>query len=205
MFQKAKNIDSAFGHIRNFTFITVISAGVFCCFTLYKSLKAIEAAQSRVYLLESGKILEAYASPRAENISVEARDHIASFHKLFFTLDPDDKAIAASVAKALYLADGSAKKQYDDLRESGYYTGIISGNISQQLVIDSIKVNTTSYPYSFECSAVQRIIRPTSIVSRRLITQGALRTVSRSDNNPHGFLIEKWITVQNKDIGVQNR
>jgi conjugative transposon TraK protein len=205
MFQKAKNIDTAFRHIRTFTFVALISAAFFCCFTLFKSLKSVEMAQSRVYILESGKILEAYASPRSENISVEARDHIANFHRLFFTLDPDDKAIQSSLAKALYLADGSAKKQYDDLRESGYFTGIISGNISQQVQIDSIRVQTSSYPYLFQCSAQQRIIRPTSIVTRRLITEGALRTVSRSDNNPHGFLIEKWITVENKDIGVQNR
>jgi conjugative transposon TraK protein len=205
MFQKAKNIDTAFKHIRNFTFVAVISSAIFCCFTVFKSLKSIETAQSRVYILESGKILEAYASERGENIEVEARDHIASFHRLFFTLDPDDKAIQSGVAKALYLADGSAKKQYDDLRESGYYTGIISGNISQQLQIDSIRVQTQSYPYSFHCSARQRIIRPTSIVTRRLITEGSLRTVSRSDNNPHGFLIEKWITVENKDIGFQSR
>ncbi|WP_254412117.1 conjugative transposon protein TraK [Dyadobacter diqingensis] len=205
MFQKAKNIDTAFKHIRTFTFVALISSAFFCCFTLFKSLKSVETAQSRVYILESGKILEAYASPRSENIPVEARDHIASFHKLFFTLDPDDKAIQSSLAKALYLADGSAKKQYDDLRESGYYTGIISGNISQQIQIDSIRVQISSYPYSFKCIAQQRIIRPTSIVTRRLITEGSLRTVSRSDNNPHGFLIEKWITVENRDIGVQNR
>ncbi|MBE9462067.1 conjugative transposon protein TraK [Dyadobacter subterraneus] len=205
MFQKAKNIDAAFKHIRSFTFVALISSAFFCCFTLYKSLKSVEAAQSRVYILESGKILEAYASPRGENVEVEARDHIASFHRLFFTLDPDDKSIQSALAKALYLADGSAKKQYDDLRESGYYTGIISGNISQQIQIDSITVKTSTYPYSFQCSAVQRIIRPTSIVTRKLLTEGTLRTVSRSDNNPHGFLIEKWITLENKDIGVQNR
>jgi conjugative transposon TraK protein len=205
MFQKAKNIDTAFKHIQAFTLVSLVSSAIFCCFTLFKSLKSVEAAQSRVYILESGKILEAYASPRSENIPVEARDHIANFHRLFFTLDPDDKAIQAGLARALYLADGSAKKQYDDLRESGYYTGIISGNISQQLIIDSIKVKTESYPFTFQCSAQQRIIRPTSIVTRRLITEGSLRTVSRSDNNPHGFLIEKWITVENKDIGVQNR
>ena len=205
MFQKAKNIDTAFGHFRAFTFTVLISATLFCCFTLHETLQKVEAAQSRVYILESGKILEAYASPRSENIPVEARDHIASFHRLFFTLDPDDKAIATSLAKALYLADGSAKKQYDALRESGYYTGIISGNISQQLLIDSIRVQTSVYPYTFHCTALQRIIRPTSIVTRRLVTQGALRSVSRSDNNPHGFLIEKWVTVENKDIGVQNR
>jgi conjugative transposon TraK protein len=205
MFQKAKNIDTAFKHIRIFTFLVVICSAGLCCFTLLKSYQSIQHAQSRVYILSSGKILEAYASQRSENIPAEAKDHVASFHRLFFTLDPDDKAIQSGVAKALYLADGSAKKQYDDLRESGYYTGIISGNISQQIQIDSISLDTRSYPYTFTCTAVQRIIRPSSIVTRKLITQGVLRSVSRSDNNPHGFLIEKWTTLENKDIGVQIR
>ena len=64
---------------------------------------------------------------------------------------------------------------------------------------------TQGYPYHFKCIGAQRIIRPTSIVTRKLITEGYLRTVSRSDNNPHGFLIEKWETIENKDINIQNR
>jgi len=205
MFQKAKNIDTAFRQIRLFTLAIVSGCMIFCCFTLYKSYQMVSQAHARVYILASGKILEAYGSERSENIPAEARDHIATFHRLFFTLSPDEKAIQATVSKALYLADGSAKKQYDNLSESGYYTGIISGNISQQIEIDSIRLQTQMYPYTFRCSAVQRIIRPTSIVSRRLITEGALRNVSRSENNPHGFLIEKWVTLQNQDISIQNR
>jgi len=205
MFQKAKTIDAAFKHIRIFTLTLIVSLTVLCCFTVYKSAQSVEQAQAKIYILSSGKILEAYSSQRAENIPAEARDHVASFHRLFFTLDPDDKAIQASVSKALYLADGSAKKQYDDLRESGFYTGVISGNISQQIQIDSIDVQINTYPYTFRCSAIQRIIRPSSIVSRKLITQGSLRTVSRSENNPHGFLIEKWVTLENSDLRVQSR
>lgn len=205
MFQKAKNIDTAFRHIRIFTLIVVICCINFCCFAFYKTLKSIEAAQSKIYILSSGKVMEAYASERSENIPVEAKDHIASFHRLFFTLSPDDKAIQAGISKALYLADGSAKKQYDDLREAGYYNGVISGNISQQIQIDSIDIQVKDYPYTFRCTAIQRIVRPTSIVSRKLITEGALRNVSRSDNNPHGFLIEKWLVIENHDINIQNR
>ncbi|MDP3180258.1 MAG: conjugative transposon protein TraK, partial [Bacteroidota bacterium] len=40
---------------------------------------------------------------------------------------------------------------------------------------------------------------------RSLITEGALRNVSRSDNNPHGFLIERWNTIENRDIKTENR
>jgi hypothetical protein len=52
---------------------------------------------------------------------------------------------------------------------------------------------------------VQRIVRPTSVVSRSLVTEGYLRSVARSDNNPHGFLIERWQTIENKDVQIQTR
>lgn len=205
MFTKAKNIDTAFRYVRAFTLAVVVGVVAVSCFAIYKSFQLAQQSRQTVYLLADGKILEAYSSERSENIPVEARDHVATFHRLFFTLSPDDKAIQAGISRALYLADGSAKRQYDALKESGYYTGIISGNISQQITIDSVVVNTDHYPYHFTCRAVQRIIRPTSIVTRKLVTAGYLRTISRSDNNPHGFLVERWRTLENKDIQIQTR
>ncbi|MGV3595198.1 MAG: conjugative transposon protein TraK, partial [Sediminibacterium sp.] len=123
----------------------------------------------------------------------------------FFSLDPDEKAIAASVKRALYMADGSAKKQYDDLLETGYIAGIISGNVSQKLVVDSVNVNTVAEPYAFRCYATLKIIRSTSLVTRSLISQGVLRSVARSDHNPHGFLIEHWEILDNKDLKIETR
>ncbi len=205
MFTKAKNIDTAFRHIRSFTLVVVIASITLCCFTLFKSYELVQSAHSKVYILANRKVLDAYASERKENIPVEARDHVATFHRFFFSLDPDDKVIQSNVVKALYLADASAKAQYENLKESGFYTSIISGNISQQIGIDSVQISTDAYPYYFKCIASQRIIRATSIVTRRLVTEGYLRSVSRSDNNPHGFLIERWTTLDNTDVNIQNR
>ena len=136
---------------------------------------------------------------------VEARDHVKMFHHYFFTLDPDDKVINSNLTKALYLADGSAKQQYDNLKENGYYTNLISGNISQEIQADSIIINTSDYPFHFRYKGVQKIIRPSTIVTRSLVTEGYLRNVSRSDNNSHGFLIERWKTLENADIKIENR
>ena len=205
MFTKMKNIDTAFRYVRGFTMLVIVGCIIICCYTLYKSFTAVTLMQDRVYILANGKALEAYSSDRKDNIPVEARDHVKTFHKFFFTLDPDDKVIKANVTKALYLADDSAKRVYDDLKENGYYAGVISGNISQTISIDSITVNTDEYPYHFKCFAKQNILRTTSILNRNLITEGTLRNVSRSDNNPHGFLIERWNTLENKDLGVENR
>ena len=179
---------------------------IVCCFVCYKSYQLVNNNQQQYHTtLANGKVLEAFASERKDNIPVEARDHVKMFHQYFFTLDPDDKVIQSNITKALYLADGSAKRQYDNLKESGYYSNIISGNISQEITIDSIAINTNDYPYYFRCYGEEKLIRATKIVIRSLITEGYLRNVSRSDNNPHGFLIEKWNIIENKDIKVDNR
>jgi len=205
MFTKMKNIDTAFRHVRGFTMLVVTACSIICCYTLYKSFQSLERMQDKVYILANGKVLEAYASERKDNVGVEARDHIRTFHQFFFSLDPDDKSIKSNVTKALYLADQSAKRIYDDLRENGFYSGIISGNISQSIHIDSISLDTGQYPYHFCCFAKQSIIRSTSTLKRSLITKGMLRNVSRSDNNPHGFLIERFTTIENRDLSIENR
>lgn len=205
MFAKMKNIDTAFRHVRGFTMLIIACCSLITCYALYKSYSSVSLMQNKVYILANGKALEAYSSDRKDNVPVEARDHVKAFHQFFFSLDPDDKVIKANVTKALYLADDTAKRIYDDLKENGYYSGIISGNISQTIVIDSIKIDINEYPYRFKCFARQNIIRATSILSRNLITEGTLRNVSRSDNNPHGFLIERFNTLENKDLGAVNR
>lgn len=205
MFTKTKNIDTAFRQVRLFTILIALSCFLLCGFVLYKSYELAARVQDRIYILAGDKVLEAYASGRKDNITVEARDHVAMFHTYFFTLDPDDKVIDLNITKALYMADGSAKKQYDNLKETGYYSNIISGNISQQISIDSVKVDTKTQPYYFRCYGTMKIIRPNSMVTRNLITQGYLRNVSRSDHNPHGFLVERWETLENKDLKTENR
>jgi len=205
MFQQLKNIDSAFKHIKLFSLIVIVACAFTSCFTIYKSYELIMKAQDKVYILSNGKALEAWSAERKDNIPVEGRDHVKMFHYLFFTLDPDEKMIQGNIVKALYLADITAKRQYDNLKENRYYSNIISGNISQTIVPDSIAIDVEEYPYYFRYYAKQHIVRATSVVMRSLITEGYLRNVARSDNNPHGFLIERWNTLENQDIKTVNR
>jgi conjugative transposon TraK protein len=205
MFQQFKNIDTAFKHIRLFSLFLIAACVALCGYTIYKSYDIVTETQARIYILANGKALEAFSAERKDNIPVEGRDHVKMFHHYFFTLHPDDKVIQSNIQNALYLADGSAQKQHDNLRENSYYANIISGNVSQEINIDSIRIDINEYPFYFRCTAKQKIIRTTSIVTRNLITEGYLRNVSRSDNNPHGFLIERWNILENKDIKSQNR
>lgn len=205
MFRKAKNIDTAFRSMKVVALISIVSALAFSMFVLYKFMESVKVLQSKVYVLKSGKALEAFESSREANLPIEAKEHIKTFHNYFFSLTPDDKQIQQTIRKALYLADNSAKKQYDNLRESNYYTGIVSGNISQRMMVDSVVLDLESSPYQFVFHGKQEITRPTSIVLRSLICEGALREVRRSENNPHGFLIERWKIVENNDLSIKNR
>jgi len=205
MFKQLKNIDSAFRLVRSFCFLIVAGSLLLCVYSICITAATVNETKEKIYILANGKILEAFAGERKDNIPVEARDHIKMFHQYFFTLDPDDKVMKSNITKALYLADGSAKRAYDNLRENGYYATVISGNISQQVNIDSIQIDLNQYPFYFRCFGIEKIIRPTSVVTRDLITEGYLRNVSRSDNNPHGFLIERWSTIENKDLKTEVR
>ena len=205
MFRKAKNIDMAFRQVKQFTMLVVAGCVLICCVALYKSFSVVSQMQQKIYILANGKALEAFASERKDNIPVEAKDHVKTFHRYFFTLDPDDSAIQANIGRALYLADGTAKRIYDDLRENGYYAALISGNVNQTISVDSVVVDISEYPFRFKCFAIQTIVRPTTITTRNLITDGSLRNVSRSDNNPHGFLVERWSILENRDLKTENR
>ena len=110
MFKHFKQIDNAFRLVRGFCAIVVILCLSICGYAIYRTSQAVKENGETMYILADGKVLEAHAGSRRDNIPVEARDHIRMFHQFFFTLDPDDKAIQSGVSKALYLADASAKR-----------------------------------------------------------------------------------------------
>ncbi|TDX00510.1 conjugative transposon protein TraK [Dinghuibacter silviterrae] len=205
MFKQLRNIESAFRHVKLFTIVLIAACMVTCCFTVCQSYLMVKQAEQRIYLLANGKALAALSSDSRENIPVEARDQIKMFHFYFFTLEPDDKFIETNIRQALYLADASADKQYNDLKESGYYSELISGNVSEQLAMDSIELNLQTYPYYFRYYGTEKLVRPTATVTRDLVTEGYLRIIGRSDNNPHGFLVERWHIIENRDINLEKR
>jgi len=206
MFKQFKNIDTAFKHIRLFSLVFLLVNCITCCYTLYISNQDIQASQSRVYVIANGKLLEAIATDRSDKLAVEIRDHVKMFHYYFYSLEPDDAIIKKNITKALYLADRTAKSEYDNLYEKGYYSASISANISQRVdEPDSISVNIAQVPYHFKYYGKLKIIRTTSIATRSIVTEGEIRITQSSDNNSHGFLIEKWNILENKDLSVEKR
>jgi len=205
MFRQLQNLDTAFKFVRGVSLIVILASAVISCYCIYKCHQIVREASQSIYILYDGAVLKASLSDRADDIRVEGKNHVKMFHQHFFTLEPDEKVIKRNITRALYMADMSAKNQYDNLRENRYYSNIISGNVSQRIEVDSVQLFFDKKPYYFRYYGTQEIIRTTSRVFRSLVTEGYLREVARSENNEHGFLIERWNIIENRDIRTENR
>lgn len=205
-FKSLKNIETSFRQIRFFGIVFVCLCAVIVCYSVWNSYKFAEAQRQRIYVLDGGKsLMLALSQDLSQNRPVEAREHVRRFHELFFTLSPDRSAIESNINRALFLADKSAFRYFQNLTESGYYNRIISGSINQKLQVDSIAFNFDVYPYQARTYARQLIIRESNITERSLITRSNLINSVRSDNNPHGFTMENFEIIENRDLRVINR
>lgn len=193
-----KNIEAK---IRLATFISagsllsaIIMVGVICFF----SYRAVTNAQKNIYILANNIPVQARQTDIKMNRPAEYRAHIDLFHSLFFSLTPDDKYMEYEMKKAMYLVDESGMQQYNDLKENGFFNSILSSSSVLTLQTDSISLDM-SRGY-FRYYGKLKIDRRSSTVVRSLVTEGYLKDIPRSDNNPHGVLICGWKTIENKDL-----
>jgi conjugative transposon TraK protein len=205
-FKSLRNIETSFRQIRLFGIVFLSLCAVITVYSVWSAYSFAEAQRQKIYILDNGKsLMLALSQDLSQNRPVEAREHIKRFHELFFTLSPDRKAIESNINRALFLVDKSAFGYYKDLQEKGYYNRIVSGNINQQVQIDSVACNFDVYPYKATTYARQMIIRESNITERNLITRCDLINSVRSDNNPHGFTMEKFEILENRNLQVIDR
>ena len=205
-FKSLKNIETSFRQIRFFGIVFVCLCAGIVGYSLWSAYDFAEKQRQKIYVLDGGKsLMLALSQDLSQNRPVEAREHVRRFHELFFTLAPDKNAIESNIQRALFMVDKSAFRYYKDLSEKGYYNRIVSGNINQSLVVDSIACNFDTYPYRVATYARQLIIRESNITERSLVTRCNLINSVRSDNNPHGFTMEAFEIIENKDLRVIDR
>ena len=205
-FKSLKNIETSFRQIRFFGIVFVCLCAGIVGYALWSAYNFAEKQRQKIYVLDGGKsLILALSQDLSQNRPVEAKEHVKRFHELFFTLSPDKNAIESNIHRALYLVDKSAFGYYKDLQEKGYYNRIISGNINQNLQVDSMVCDFDTYPYKVVTYAKQLIIRESNITERSLITRCNLINSVRSDNNPHGFIMENFEILENRDLRVIDR
>ena len=198
-----KNIEKRIKINKNIAIATVIFAMVIVIVGFTYSYKIVQDSRRSIYILDNGIPVLVKQTDELLNRPVEYKAQIDLFHKLFFTLMPDDEYIKKNVDKSLYLIDDTAKRERENLLEKGFYNQIISSNATVSIQTDSINLdlNTKKFVYY----GTQMINRTTSLIIRKLITQGYFKDIARTPNNAHGVLLENWNIVDNSEVAVKQK
>ena len=201
-----KDIEQSF---KRLSLMTVVAVGGSLLVTLVVSLWALSFAEkqrSKIYVLDQGKsLLLALQTDAILSKDVELRDHVTRFHELMFTLSPQKQTIQENLDRAFNLADRSAFEYSQDLAEKGYYARLVSANISQQMIVDSVKFVSNSYPYQVRTYARQYVVRESTVSQYSFVSTCQLINAGRSDANPHGLIIEKFKVIKNDLIETRKR
>jgi conjugative transposon TraK protein len=193
-----KNIEAK---IRLASFValgSLLCSVIICGIVSAYAYKQVAVARQSVYILDNNVPILAKQTDMQVNRPAEYRAHVDLFHSLFFSLTPDDKYIEYQMKRAMYLIDESGAREYDDLKEKGFFTSILSSSSVLTLQTDSIQIDMPRHYFRYYGKL--KIDRRSSTLTRSLITEGYLKEIPRSDNNPHGVLITGWKTLENKDL-----
>ncbi|MCX2429686.1 conjugative transposon protein TraK [Pedobacter sp. GR22-10] len=193
-----KNIESK---IRLATIVSVgslMASVVIAIVVSFFAYRQVSSARRSIYILDNHVPMLAKQTDLQMNRPAEYRADVDLFHSLFFSLTPDDRFIEYQMKKAMYLVDESGARQYNDLKEKGYFSSVLSSSSVLTLQTDSIFLDVHKRYFRFY--GKQRIDRRSATVVRSLITEGTLRDMPRSENNPHGVLITQWKILENKDL-----
>lgn len=206
MFKCLNNIQSAFSLVRVYVImLTLLCVAITAC-ALWWSFDFAERQREKVYVLDGGaSLVMALQQDVNQNRPAEARAHVKLFHEYFFTISPDKHTIEQRIGQALSLAGREAFDQYQNLKEDGFYDRVIAAGINCEIQTDSVVVNTQVYPFTAHYYGRTAIVRSSNITYRNLETECELVSCARSDQNPHGFMIEKWRVTDNSDISVIKR
>jgi conjugative transposon TraK protein len=199
------DIEQSFKVMKYITTLALGTAAVVILGAMLLYTNRTQSLTDTIYVVDRGSAVMANRSPEDGYRDIEADDHVLRFHELMLNVTPNAESIKRNIDRALILCDKSAYDYYMDLSEKGFYQRMISANITQEFVADSVRVNMESYPYKVTTYGKLYLMRESNINLYEFESQGQLVEVERSPSNPHGLMLEKFHVTRNENIGSRRR
>lgn len=198
-----KSIEEKININKSVSFAVIIGAVIMVISVLIFTYMNIRESRKSMYILDNGVPVFVKQVDELLNRPVEYKLQVELFHRLFFTLPPDNDYIKENVEKSLYLIDDSGKKEYTNLKENGFYNQVVSSNSMVTIKTDSIKINEVEKKFTYY--GTQFINRKTALITRKLITEGKFEDIMRTNNNPHGVMLKNWRIIDNTEISEKDK
>ena len=171
----------------------------------YMNMQNEKERMQTIFVLDNGATFSASAQNESVSREDEVRHHVETFHRLMFDVAPSNEMIKRNLEAALYLADQSAFKYYNDLQETGFYSRLTSTNSFQQIDIQEVKVDMSVYPYQVMVRGEQYLTRETNITKYSFVSRCQVANSVRSKENLHGLMIERFEVIENDIIETRKK
>ena len=198
-------IDRELRRRRGLVTATLAFAGAVCASALLLSFRFVSRSRDTVYVVDKGSTLMATIAAGDVQRDLEVEDHIRRFHELMFNLAPSSESQKRNLEQALHMADRSAYDWWQDQSESGYYSRLVSANISQEIQIDSVRFSMQQYPYPARLYGKVFLTRESNITAYDFVSECRLSDVPRSRSNPHGLMVERFAVKRYESLGTRRR
>ena len=175
--------------------VIIVLAGFFFAYRM------IQDSRKSIYILDNGVPVLAKQTDVLLNRPVEYKAQIELFHRLFFTLAPDDAYIKENIQNHCTSLT-TAEKEYTNLKEKASTTRLWPP------VPWSVFIRIPSAQYGATeilLFGKQMITRKSAVITRKLITEGYFEDIIRSPNNPHGVMLKNWRIIDNEEISNQTK
>ena len=205
LLETTTTITASFGRLKFIAVAAVIAACLTAIACVGYTLYTIGESQKQVFVIDKGQVLTA----SRENASISLKDRIEfqskTFHQLMFTVSPNREVVKNNVERALEISDKSAYNYYQDLNEKKFYQRMYQANASQDIRIDSVKIDISRHPYRVATYATLTITRESNISRSSLLTRCSMIDVDMNRKNREGLQIEDFEVLRNDIIETRKR
>lgn len=184
---------------------TLLFSATVCIGVVVASFMFVRQSRDTVYVVDKGSTIMASIADGDVQRDLEVEDHVRRFHELMFNLAPSTESQKRNLEQALHMADRSAYDWWRDQSEAGFYSRLVSANISQEIQIDSVQFSMQAYPYPARLFGKVYLTRESNITAYDFVSECRLSDVPRSRSNPHGLMIEKFTIKRYESLGTRKR
>ena len=192
------NIDNAFKKTRLIAMLALGFSFLFCVIVMVIAMTMVTKGKGKIYITNGyGNTLEAYQIGANENRAAEVKSQVRNFHATLYNITPNPKEVKKNLDKVLLMGDASVKA-FLDKRGDAYYKKLIASDVEVKFENDSLRVNTSIYPYKAVQFGKEIVQTNVGFLVKKLVTSCELKEIARTDENPHGLQISNFEVLQNE-------
>lgn len=200
-----EDIQTSFKKMKVITISGIIVMAILILGAFALAFNFVSQRENSIFVVDDGYVLAATRQDNSVQKDLEVINHVTRFHELMYNLAPDLRTIKTNVERASALGITPALQIDLNRQEKQFYTQMIQLGAVEEIAVDSVKVDISSYPYKAKTWATMYFIRSSNVAKYSFISNCSLINTQRSPTNPHGLSIETFVVEEQVQLETSTR